>query len=142
MGAIDWQVCQKMGDLLFVINAWSDHAKEAAFRRRFARFGEKVVVRRDTSVVCWLADPQPHERVMRHGACALIYLDTAGLTACKIAVRSVAAWPYLAPEGVFIWRDYLDRRQQTVREAVDHVLADRPHRVSFQNGYLGVIGNG
>lgn len=132
------QICQKEGDRLFIVHHWLEYRHEELLRKRLARYGEKATIRNAESVCCWLADPKPVQRWLTDGSCGLVYVDVRAMSAFDIAARSGCAWRYLAPGGLFVWRDYLHRRRADIKTAVDQVLADRPHRVVFQNGYLGV----
>lgn len=140
VGEAEWvaeQLCQKADDRLFLVHRWPTPKHESDFCRRMAQFGEKVSVRTPASVVSWLADPVPYQRFLRNG-CQFVYVDARAMSAVEIACRSVQAWERLAPGGVFVWRDYLHPRRADIQKAVNQVLADRPHRVAFQNSYLGV----
>jgi hypothetical protein len=130
-------VCQKEGDRLFVVHRWPDVATEQRFRERLARFGEKVAVRATEAPVSWIAKPVPYQRELA-GGLHFIYVDARAMNAMEIACRSDQAWDRLRPDGVMVWRDYLHPRRGDIKKAVDQVLKDRPHRVVFKNGYLGV----
>lgn len=116
-------------DSFYAIDRWSDHHDEKEYQHALSQLKgyEKVTVVRD-DVKAWL-------ETVEDESLGFIYIDCYAHTGQEGGTILEAAWPKLAPGGLFSGDDYHERWPETI-EAVDLFAAQKDRDLFIWDKHL------